>query len=913
MERAPTGEFPVDRIIPEQFGDYQRLDEGHSGGMGTVYRVLNRKLNVERALKVLKQGLTMHPAAREAFVREAHFGAQLAGGPHILPVHTVGTLEGWYFFEMDWVDGPNLHHFVQKKGQLHPWAAMIIGAMVCDALNFAHHARIRQESGNFLEGLIHRDIKPANILLEPNTGRMMLTDFGIARARDAARASRDAYTAGTINYLTPEQIRAQPVDERSDIYQVGLVLYEILAGGRKAFPGEEDSGVTGRIIDGTYESLDRHVKKLDPQVMQIIRRAMDRNPAKRYQSAKEMRDDIRKYMKLKYAEFELQPAFKKYLQTGKVPSEKKFLSDPKHKKVVKLGIGAAVVAVLAVAAFLFLPKFLVGRAHDQWEQTYNAYRDVRAEWGRQPWTNSRVESVDAQENSFSNPSHDTKEYDRAKALALALTDQLSTSLDSVRTLSQDAVGEFERMRNAFALNEPPTEALEQAAKSQQEIGDLVALDHYIEAEQLARERVVPLKEFLARKQSEFDTQVESLQRAIDNKRGRFQSDPQALAAVEALGRAVTTRAAVYRTQFTFADGKTWLDETRDSLNGIGTSGGGSSTSAGGGSSSSSSSYSTRSSDCPGVSGQISNSEDALGAFTSEKNWQSFQSSLLVPVDVPLLQDYLREAKSMAQRGDCSDAEGRAVSIVQGVAQLYGEWASVVVDSLASCEPSRGVANPHAAGFRSRLAGMSPYDQQNWRDLQDIMLVARGEFEACLGGAPPEPVDYYEDGIAAWDNHRCAEAERLLNHVPKKHINYLFSRMILAHARACQNKYDDLTLRLYKEAGPIPAGNLLAMTNLLQCYYWVGMCDSVDSYYDHARALGHWSCNENESEYRTALYYRIKCDLQRFAQARDTLHLGEEFWLKFGRSGVSKCDEFERCFPNSDLLEDVRAMHDIFRR
>jgi hypothetical protein len=88
---------------------------------------------------------------------------------------------------------------------------------------------------------------------------------------------------------------------------------------------------------------------------------------------------------------------------------------------------------------------------------------------------------------------------------------------------------------------------------------------------------------------------------------------------------------------------------------------------------------------------------------------------------------------------------------------------------------------------------------------------------------------------------------------------------------------------------------------------------VDAYYDHARALGHWACNENEMEYRTALYYRIKCDLQRFAQARDTLHLGEEFWLKYGRSGVSKCDEFERCFPNSELLEGVRAMHDTFRR
>jgi hypothetical protein len=277
-----------------------------------------------------------------------------------------------------------------------------------------------------------------------------------------------------------------------------------------------------------------------------------------------------------------------------------------------------------------------------------------------------------------------------------------------------------------------------------------------------------------------------------------------------------------------------------------------------------------------------------------------------------MREYLAEANSRKRGGDCEAAEVRATSVVQGVAQLYGEWTSEIVESLAVCEAGKAVAEPRAAGFRDRLAAMVPYDQQNWTDLQDIHNVASADFLACGGGEPPEPIDYYEDGILAWDEHRCPEAERLLKNVPKNHINYLFSRMILAHARACQGRFDDQTLKYYKEAGPIPQGNLLAMTNLLQCYYWVGVCDSVDSYFDHARALGHWACDQKESEYRTALYYRIKCDLQRFIQAKDVQRLGEEYWLKYGRSGVAKCDEFERCFPNSDLLEEVRAMHDKFR-
>jgi serine/threonine protein kinase len=907
MERAPTGEFPIDQIIPENFGDYQRLDEGHSGGMGTVYKVFNRRLNVERALKVLKQELTMHPAAREAFVREAHFGAQLAGGPYILPVHTVGTLQRWYYFEMDWVEGPNLHHFVQQKGNLDPWAALAIAWMICDALHYAHHAKIRQESGEELHGLVHRDIKPANILLEPKTGRLLLTDFGIARARDAARSRRDAYTAGTINYLTPEQIRAQPVDERSDIYQVGLVLYEILAGGRKAFPGEEDSGVTGRIVDGTYEPLEKHSRKLDPGVIHIVKRAMERTQSKRYQSAEEMREAIRRYLREKYVEHDIQPTFKQFLQSGKVPSKRKFWNEARLR-VAKIAAGVLLLAVIAVAAVWAVPKYiLLPRKQAAYEKALDTYQSAYLDWSRQPWDPAHAEEVDTREAAFRVTEPTMSEYDRAIPLIESLTAQLNGELESVRQQWESSKTEFERLRRGVQINNPPDRLLGQLEAAIDDLDSLGNLELYIVADSAAQQHIPPFREFLDSKREQFDAGVTQTKDVI-NQKEQFclnAGNNEEVRMVRNYEAQLSTKVTDCRARLAYTEGIEWMSTARDEVRQIRCPGQivertpprddwadtGPQRPA-----------------CPGAEDRIHDARDALAVFKSEPEWEDHSKSTVFPMDVSTLENYLDEAATALRGENCSGVDDKTDAVFQGVARLYAEWTEDVVSQLGDCESENNVDAPRTPRYAEKLGEMTPYDQQNWTDFQNLLTVARQDLENC---GTETVVDYYEAGLQAWEAGRCQEAQAYLSQVDSNHINYRYSRMLLGHARACQNHFDDATLRCYQEAGAVVQGNLLALSNILQCYYWLDQCDSVEAFFNHAMALGQWSC-PGDAGYCRALIYHIKCDYDRFDESKNIEHKGRDIWMAYGRSGVQKCNRFEDCCPDHPELEEVREIRERFR-
>jgi len=191
------------------------------GGMGAVYRVVQRKLDRTVALKVLPPELAQDPAFEERFLREAR---ALAGLKHarILTVHDFGERDGLYYLVTEFVEGMNLRQMMDM-GELTPHEALRITPQICEALQFAHD-----------HGVVHRDVKPENLLIDL-AGEVRIADFGLARiVGDNAKGpalTRSTQVLGTPQYMAPEQWRdGQNVDHRADIYAVGVVLYEMLTG-----------------------------------------------------------------------------------------------------------------------------------------------------------------------------------------------------------------------------------------------------------------------------------------------------------------------------------------------------------------------------------------------------------------------------------------------------------------------------------------------------------------------------------------------------------------------------------------------------------------------------------------------------------------------------------------------------------
>ena len=212
----------------------------------------------------------------ERFYREAKAAGRLSH-PSIVTIHEVGESNGRYFIAMEYLEGHTLRDLIQLQGPLPPDRAADIATQILDALDYAHS-----------QGVVHRDIKPDNIHILPD-GRVKITDFGIARIMTDPAITTDGRIFGTPSYMSPEQIAGRPVDERSDLFSLGVVLYEMLTG-RKPFVGDS-------IVTITYQ-----ITTVDPpapegisgDLVRVIMKALAKDVSARYQSAKEMAADIRR-------------------------------------------------------------------------------------------------------------------------------------------------------------------------------------------------------------------------------------------------------------------------------------------------------------------------------------------------------------------------------------------------------------------------------------------------------------------------------------------------------------------------------------------------------------------------------------------------------------------------------------------
>jgi serine/threonine-protein kinase len=261
---------------------YELIREIARGGMADVYLARDSKLDRPVALKVLSPELSRDPSFVERFRREAQSAAGL-NQPNIVGIFDWGQEHGTSFIVMEYVDGQTLRDLIQREGTVAPAQIADIGADIAAALSFAHQ-----------NGVVHRDVKPGNVLIT-TAGQVKVTDFGIARASGSNDGlTRTGAVMGTATYFSPEQAQGLAVDGRSDVYSLGVVLFE-MATGQPPFAGDSPVSTAYKHVREDVVPPSRLVPSIPLELERVILTCLAKDPADRYQSADDVRADLLRF------------------------------------------------------------------------------------------------------------------------------------------------------------------------------------------------------------------------------------------------------------------------------------------------------------------------------------------------------------------------------------------------------------------------------------------------------------------------------------------------------------------------------------------------------------------------------------------------------------------------------------------
>lgn len=280
VNRVPTSEITPENQIKLVLGNkFEIYEEIGRGGMATVYKAMQRNLNRLVALKVIHKNLVTHKDFLERFHREAQLSASL-NHSNIVVIYDEGEANGVNYIAMEFLDGMDLRSYIQSKGRLSVEETINIIAPIAEALDYAHS-----------RGIVHRDIKSSNIIFT-HTGRAVLTDFGIAHAATETKLTQTGVVIGTPEYMSPEQAISGQVDAQSDLYSLGVVLYECVTSDLP-FKGETPISTIYKIVNEKVEPINKTVPNAPKWFGSIINKVLAKNKKNRFKTGKELSHALR--------------------------------------------------------------------------------------------------------------------------------------------------------------------------------------------------------------------------------------------------------------------------------------------------------------------------------------------------------------------------------------------------------------------------------------------------------------------------------------------------------------------------------------------------------------------------------------------------------------------------------------------
>jgi serine/threonine protein kinase/Tfp pilus assembly protein PilF len=314
-------------MVGKTVSHYKILEKLGEGGMGVVYKAQDTKLDRLVAIKFLPQHLTSDPVEKERFVHEAKAASAL-NHPNITTIHEIDEFEGQMFIAMEYCEGETLKRVIEKE-TLSVKKVLDSGIQVCEGLATAHE-----------KGIVHRDIKSENIMLTPR-GQVKIMDFGLAKLKGVGKGSQTHSTLGTAAYMSPEQAQGEEVDQRSDIFSCGVVLYELLTG-RLPFGGEHPAAVIYSVISEEPQPVARFNNQVSARLEDMVFKALAKEKQERYQHIDDLLADLRR-----------EKTSLEYTKTRQITREA--VAPPPKRKVLPFLVPASIVSVIILLLLVLKP------------------------------------------------------------------------------------------------------------------------------------------------------------------------------------------------------------------------------------------------------------------------------------------------------------------------------------------------------------------------------------------------------------------------------------------------------------------------------------------------------------------------------------------------------------------------------
>src|SRR5215471_13831312 len=330
---AAPGTIEPGSVLGNRFEILQLLGEG---GMGAVYKAHDRELERDVALKLIRPELARNPEILQRFKQELILARQVTHR-NVIRIFDLGQAEGHKYITMEYLAGRDLRAVLREKGKLPPEEAAKIVLQICRALEAAH-----------AEGVIHRDLKPQNIMLDAN-GRAYVMDFGIARSAYLPGMTQTGALVGTPEYMSPEQAKGEKLDERSDLFSLGVILYELLVG-TSPYHSDTPLATLWRRIQEKAKPLDEIDPTIPSPLCGIVARALEIEPRERFSNATEFAQHLESWLGISPS------------TVGSTTYQALVPPQPAPKPIWKYTAIGALVVLVAVAAIGLPRRFLSGSA-----------------------------------------------------------------------------------------------------------------------------------------------------------------------------------------------------------------------------------------------------------------------------------------------------------------------------------------------------------------------------------------------------------------------------------------------------------------------------------------------------------------------------------------------------------------------